>query len=811
MTHFWSYAIQTHQWTPIDLPSNALRCGHSANLLDDGYRIAILGGFLVEKYQLLNNNGAPRVLANMSSVLLYDSLASQWSEQSTVGSYPKPRAYHTTVKSTDNSLIVVGGQDGTPPPYQAYLSSNGQFQDMVAILNTTTWQWQTVPGTSTMEQPLPQSKATGLMVDDHTLLYSFGTTYQTIYSGLYLFDTRSNAWISSGSERIDSNGNGIAVEQNVSSNGGYSETRHEIHIIVACIGSLCFVAVLILLYRMKFQWKRKLLSGLSLFKKQIWKPRIGEPSWTETVRLTLMLAYVCFFLFLILCLVDQVVNSPIIDQLSYIENPSATVTAPDIRFCLDDEHTVLRCGTDLGMQCSEYLIPMSTLAVHHRRHRNPYCYLFRPPPSFRLGQTSDRLASNGSYLKFDYYFGQPTQVEAAFYHPRHNPNLAVYSIPAHQDQQQHYPFTWNDPLEEMAFLSSEKKGSSLSTNIYQLDVNVVSSGSYELLQRVTLLDTFWNYVGFSPDVDTFYEIDTKVQSETGRSDYSSNPRPLGSFHVFPMHYEIKTLHEQRAFALVNATGVFGGLFGLLVSFQALLFGYRPRSPLGVVHRWSIGDMKRSLLHGLQKSFVPQNTNVPIVHPMRDETIMSTSRERSMMERKSTAATTMTTKKLSTTAQLSTSPSPPPPPVPPLPSTPSTSSATPSPPTLSPSPSIPPTYPAATLTRASPMRNQQPLPVFQDADAFVAEPESYDDDDDVDDDGWVFGAERLTRMEDRMEVLEKVFQAYYINDEVFTALEMALIQTETSHPRQQQQQQQRRRQRQSILTSIRQRTPFKQRQ
>lgn len=42
----------------------------------------------------------------------------------------------------------------------------------------------------------------------------------------------------------------------------------------------------------------------------------------------MMFVYLCFFLFLIFCLADQVVNSPIIDQVSYIENPSSTVNTP---------------------------------------------------------------------------------------------------------------------------------------------------------------------------------------------------------------------------------------------------------------------------------------------------------------------------------------------------------------------------------------------------------------------------------------------------------------------------------------------------
>ncbi|KAI8333728.1 hypothetical protein BC941DRAFT_115061 [Chlamydoabsidia padenii] len=766
MGHFWSYDMLAQRWTNLDLPPDVMRCGQSVSLLDDG-RMLILGGFKCAKDQPLNEY--PKELASMSIVIVYDTSSGVWSEQSTLGPCPQPRAYHTAVKSTANLIVIVGGQDGTPPPYQNYLSSNGHIQDMVAILNITTWQWTLIAGTSTMNQPLPQSMAAvGLMLDDHRLLYGFGISYQTIYSGLYIFDINTHKWIppSWDQEQVEWVSSSTGLD-GTDEHTDFNETRHILHIVLACVGTLCFLVVLILMYRMGRQWKQKIVACLTYFKSKIWKPRAGEPSWTESVRLTMMFVYICFFLFLIFCLADQVANSPIIDQVSYLNNPSATINAPDIRFCLDDEHTVIRCGTDLGVQCSDYLI---TMPKSMRRHRNQHCHLFRAHPSFKLGQTSDRLASNGSYLKFDYYFGQPTQLEVIFYNTHHNPNLAVYSVSDPYNTSTSPSFTWNDPLEESTFRLSERKGALLK-NIYQLDVNVVSSGSYELLQRATLLDTFWNYVGFSPDVETFYEIDTKVQSETTPSDYSSIPRPLGSLHVYPRLYQIKTLHEQRAFAMVNATGVFGGLFGLLVSFQACLFGYRPKSPLGVVHRWSIGNMKRSLLIGLQKSFVPQTTNVPIVHPMRDPTMNSTMM-RSMMEgshstlsgiRQSTALLNDAITSSKSTMSIASD---------------SMSVSTPS---LSPSPTMPPYTTTRTRKpiRAVTRQPSLPQPFFQEG--FVDEPESYDDSS-----NWILGAERLTRMEDRLEVLEKVFQAYYIDDEIFSALGLASqvesLSTNTQHRR-----------------------------
>lgn len=422
------------------------------------------------------------------------------------------------------------------------------------------------------------------------------------------------------------------------------------------------------------------------------------------------------------------------------------------------------------------------MSFHSKRQ---YCYLFRAPPSFLLGQTSDRFAGNGSYLKFDYYFGQPTELEVGFYNTLHNPNLLVYNI----SDPYHKPFNWHNNWEEPEFRASDNNGY-LSNNVYYLDVNVVSSGSYQLIERVALKDTLWNYVGYSSQVETLYEIETKVQSEKLPSVYSTSPHPIGSLHVYPITYKIKTLNEQRAFAIVNATGVFGGLFGLFVSFQACLFGYRPRSPWGVLHRWSVGQMKWSLLNELQKSFIPKSTNVPIVHPLRDETLNinynSHSKSTNNHSRFIKSDLDKSNITLSSTSTKATTPS----------NTPST--------TVTANVDNKYNMNNKNNNKTNPRQPSLPSPLLQNM--FVDEPESYDDDSNNDiNDNCPFVNERLTRIEDRVEMLEKLFQAYYINDEVFLALEKSL-QIETALQRRQQQ----RRQRQSTLASLRLRMPFRKR-
>ncbi|CAO3645748.1 unnamed protein product [Cunninghamella blakesleeana] len=791
LNDFWSFDIISKQWTQLVLPTinTIYRCGHSATLMNNG-QVVIIGGYLCNDHQLITNGA--RTLIDMSSVLIYDTSSSQWSEKKTIGLYPQARSYHTAVKSGSNSILICGGQNEVPPPFQIYISSDKRVNDMLAVLSTDTWQWYPIQGSNYFNQPLPQSNANGLMINDNTMMFAFGTTYQTVNDGIFLFDTGAMKWISN-------------IEMENETIKPTMSTRRIIHIVLAVVGGICFLTVLFLIIKMGRKCKELTISWMKTIKDSIWSPRIGEPVWTETTRLTISFFYGCFLIFLIFTLVSQVVNSPIIDQSSFTENPSSTIDVPDIRFCFNDPDTVIRCDTDFGKQCSDYIIPMK-MSFHNKRQ---YCYLFRAPTNFVLGQTSDRFAGNGSYLKFDYYFGQPTEFEVGFYNTLHNPNLPVYNI----NDPYHKPFNWFNNWEEPEFRASDNNGY-LSSNVYYLDVNVVSSASYQLIERVALRDTLWNYVGYSSQVETLHEIETKVQSEKFPSIYSTTPHPIGSLHVYPITYKINTLNEQRAFAIVNATGVFGGLFGLFVSFQACLFGYRPRSPWGVLHRWSVGQMKWSLLNELQKSFIPKSTNVPIVHPLRDETL-NVNYNLSYQKRNTNADNInnhinhnndhhddfiISSDLEKSNITLSST---------------STKATTPSNAPLT-------TFATTTTVNSNKINTRQPsLPSPLLQNMFVDEPESYDDGDgddinnsnhnnhNKDNDDCPFVNERLTRMEDRVEMLEKLFQAYYINDEVFLALEKSL-QIETALQRRQQQQQQQRRLRQSTLASLRLRMPFRKR-
>ncbi|KAI7877434.1 hypothetical protein K492DRAFT_218903 [Lichtheimia hyalospora FSU 10163] len=540
----------------------------------------------------------------------------------------------------------------------------------------------------------------------HTAVTSLN--YHTIYDGLYIFDADKGSWLPEDAPLHDS-----------------SDSHSVVFIAGMAVLGICLGAILlagcIWFFKRKCITKGGIIAGV---KRMIWHPRTGEPLWAELSRLLFRVLFFGVFIAIVAIIVLQVRNSPIIDQQFYRHADDYTIDVPDIRFCFDgwypDEVTTmpfLRCATDFGDSCSQYIINITDSVRTGLDYYGEQltCFLFRSPSDFRLGRTSDRSSSSsGSYLKFHYYGdhlpSNQSRVHVTFYHKYHDPNLPVYNIP---DPYNLPSFHWYSKDENAAFQAAEQ--ANLRTdNAFDLDTNSVSTGSYQLSERqVIISDNAWNkYAGIGTARSVMYQIQSQAMSEPSTAHYHSIPAPMGAFHVFPSRYEIIVSREQRAFTLLNAMGIIGGISGLLLGLQALLFGFRPRSPWGWVHRWSFGQMRRSLLHGLRSRF-PQGANVPIVHPVH--------RRFSVVKRE----------------------------------------------------------------HQKQLRQQQRLKKIYDVDDEETKI-SDDDDDSVEEER----GDRMARLEERLHVFELLFQAYYINDEVFRSLAYALKpadhpqQRKRQHPQQQ---------------------------
>ncbi|KAI8143697.1 hypothetical protein BJV82DRAFT_712826 [Fennellomyces sp. T-0311] len=685
--YFWIYHFLTDRWESIALTPSYVtpRCGHTASMLSDG-NMVLLGGYrCVGNYT--SNAAMNKSLFPLDHAAVFDTITAEWRNQSLGGNIiPDARTYHSAVTTQDNWIIICGGQDGNAQPYHNYISSLGDKQAMTAVLDTSRWSWM-IPDAS-INQPFPRSFAAASLINDTQMAFGFGINHQTIYDGLYVFDSKNGKWL------------GQETEEQVS--------HHALHTSVAFISTMIVLGVVVLALAtfgcytlIKRRFTFRIRHVLCRIKELIWCPRAGEPLWAEITRTLFRFLFSGVFIAVVVIIILQVRNSPIIEQKYRIHTDDYTIDVPDIRFCFDGwepgaSPTIL-CSTDYGTSCSQYV---RNITVNIQTGLDYYgdplaCFLFRAPSDFRLGRTNNRHGS-GSYLKFHYY-GQladdTARVHVAFYHKLHDPNLPVYHI---EDSSS---FEWYSPEEDAEFQSTEQEN--LRTdNAYDLEPNKVTTSSYEIIERQGMQDgNVWNYVGVGIVRDTEYSVSSAAMTEPSIAYFLSDPRPLGALHVFPKDYEVTVVHEQRAFTLVNAMGIIGGIFGLIIGLQACLFGYRPRSPWGVVHRWSVGQMRQSLLDGLRSKF-PEAANVPIVHPVHRRFSVAVRR-------------------------------------------------------------------TAHQPKLPKRSNTEPA-AWQVAETIKKEI-IYESDEDEDDNE----SSRMARLEERLHVFELLFQAYYINDEVFQSLAFAL--------------------------------------
>ncbi|KAL9543975.1 hypothetical protein MBANPS3_007857 [Mucor bainieri] len=694
MTHglhdFWRYKADTDTWTRLtDVP--VARCGHTSTMMDDG-RMVILGGYDCSNASLLTPT--TKSLISFSEAAVYDTQTDEWHQQPLQGDIPQARTFHTAVKSRDNRIVICGGQNQQVEPFQSYLSGD-HASDMTAILDMNTWEWH-IPDASPY-QPFPRSHAVANIVNETKMVYGFGINYHTVYDGLYVFDLDINQWLPPAGLYLPVNQHysvGLIV--------GLS-------ILGAFVGS---ASVVLLGYWLIRRHGPTIHNMLTSMRRNIWNPRPGEPLWAEISRLLFRFSFLAIFVTMTTVLVLQVQNSPIIDQQYYDHDSDYTVAAPDIRFCfdgwVDTASPVLQCATDFGESCNSYLINMTE---NVRSSLNYYgtklsCQLFRAPKeTFKLGRTNDRTAHSGSFLKF-YYYGLPSNnsiLHVELYHPDHDANLPVYNISG--------DFDWYSLDENAKFQSSEQMN--LKTeNVFEVQPTYATRIGYELLERQKMDGSAWNYIGFGSTRVSQYHIKSNQMSADGETTYGTNPQPLGSLQVYPMRYDVTVMREQRAFTLVNGMGIVGGIFGLIVGFQASLFGYRPRSPWGFVHRWSVGLMRRSLLQGLKAHFpTTDQVHIPIVHPVH--------------RRFSEAAL------------------------------------------LSPSPSNKTATRKAQLAHHTAIQQEEKEDDSQTITSHEKDFVSMACDEEDEDEG-----KRMARLEERLHVFELLFQAYYIDDEVFRSLQNA---------------------------------------
>ncbi|KAI9276084.1 hypothetical protein BY458DRAFT_506317 [Sporodiniella umbellata] len=585
LNDFYKFDITTGTFTNLTWPLGQIYYyGHTASYLSHG-QLVIVGG------SLANPNTGQTTLAPVHQMLVYDTNAQTWSQvqaKSIDGKMPSTRTDHVAAVTSDNQIVVFGGDSGATMRQRMYLNA-------LAVLDTSTWTWR-MPVAAGIP-PSRRSFASAGILDGQHLTVAFGGALNSYYNDVNVFDLQSNAWLQSfvpitGTPSSNLSGGAIAG------------------IVIACI--IVGILLLFLLWRCQ-AYLRWLFMRIH---KDIWKPRTGEPLWAETTRIVFQIFLLFLFTVFLVFVIRQAIDSPNVTQ--NIQEASATVEIPDIRFCFDGfpgyaatdaRATGVACSTDVGYSCNSYVqaLDMSVFKpVFTDGLGAVACYLFKPSTDFRLTGTSG--VNNGSRLLFT-FFGDPTaygRIHVSVYPQRMDPNALVYGVGD------------NNVLLTQAkvddWMTNEINDLQVS-NVYDIEPFTYSTLSYKLIDHRYLQSQGWNYVGFLPITNSTPEVETHFRQEAPNPTYNLTHNDLGVFSVTPDGFVTTIAKEVKMYTLVNALGFVGGIFGLLITIQAWLFGFRPRSPWGVVHRWSVGDMKRSLLNGLQSKFKITNSGIPLVHPV----------------------------------------------------------------------------------------------------------------------------------------------------------------------------------------------------
>ncbi|KAI8139899.1 hypothetical protein BJV82DRAFT_672280 [Fennellomyces sp. T-0311] len=358
----------------------------------------------------------------------------------------------------------------------------------------------------------------------------------------------------------------------------------------------------------------------SLYTALVWSPRAGEPRWTELTHL--LSTFVLTFLFIAYMTyhIIMVVQSPI--ATTTLTKPVTEVQFPDVRVCTapDEVYALIHNTQTLVAQLQSDKVTeedfsrlTDTYELQLDQHY-PYtitspdgrtkCWLFHPSEEFKIG--SDQESSN-SRIKL--FFGgderrdsNNTRIQIEIYPPGRDPNMVI-----------RYP-TLNGQTLSQEEVEQWRKGDLegvQAPNKYTVDYNSYTTISYQIEKHRYLTSNGWNNVGFLQEYNDILEISTSLQTMNGDSELSS------TIDIYPVSMTEVTLQDQKVYTLLSALGAVGGLFSLLVTADGLLFGARPKSPWGVIQRFSISKARTSLLNNLYNAFGFLGRPIPYIDPVHE--------------------------------------------------------------------------------------------------------------------------------------------------------------------------------------------------
>ncbi|KAF7730679.1 hypothetical protein EC973_001628 [Apophysomyces ossiformis] len=245
------------------------------------------------------------------------------------------------------------------------------------------------------------------------------------------------------------------------------------------------------------------------------------------------------------------------------------------------------------------------------------CYLYAPPSSFMLyappslyrGRFAEYPVRYGNSLFF-YIFGNTSvhgSIHVSVYPATLDPNRELYFDDKNQSISAEDEKAWVSI--DLADISTQ--------NIFDVEAGTYSTLTYQMQSYRFLKPAGWNYVGLFPQFKEVPQVMSQFRQETIYPGVLLPGKPIvGSLHVNPNAHASITLREAKIYSLVNVVGLIGGVFGLCMAIQSCMFGYRPRSPWGIVHRWFMGNLRRSMSQALVGPSEGLHKTVSYVRPVQ---------------------------------------------------------------------------------------------------------------------------------------------------------------------------------------------------
>ncbi|KAL9551090.1 hypothetical protein MBANPS3_004421 [Mucor bainieri] len=559
-----------------------------------------------------------QTLLDTSQVTLFDTRKNQIYTQTVSGTPPLQRFAAGSALGPDKSTIYYyGGGDQSA----ASNTVGGSGIPNLVALDTITWTW-IYPKTSGLAAA-PFIFSTLTLFESTKLVTALG-----FVGSIYTTDIGViNNVPQSVSELQESSMQWFTNNEEIDKNSDPAYSRRTEALSEGAIAGIVVAVLLIIILLLALLWRRfpRIRAiGAYIQNEIIWQPRSGEPLWAETARLLVRFILLFLFIAFVAYSIYRSVQSPVAVQ--EIREPTDTVHVPDIRFCYDGfnvssstQPLKVLCAFRNGTDCSSQI-----QALNMTKHSPEYpdqlgdvaCFMFMSAPSYAL--INDNVGySDATRAKMFFSFQAPPRLDANgnisdsgaiyidMYPPGYNPNVVAYGL---------LPSNQLTPKENLEWAISEQGSNTIDSIL--LKPSVRTSASFSIIENRSLRRSDgWNYVGFSSTYDVKPSVSRVFKDAPQNIELLQTSLVLAELTIQPTAFTININNEQKVFTLLNAFAQIGGVLGLFIAVQTILFGFRPQSPWGVVHRWSFGRLRIKLTDRLANYFDRMGTPVPLVNPV----------------------------------------------------------------------------------------------------------------------------------------------------------------------------------------------------